>query len=120
MEGDFVKMLRDLDNLARRMEGENGPYERGREDTVKLNRGQYRKLFGKMAGIEASNTDKEHTEIRLGRLVVLENLLGRDKFGDLMNTLGTLFEEYLFGLPGGEPSEYRVTEDNVSKKDGEY
>lgn len=120
MEGDFAKMLRDLENMARRMEEENDPYARGREDTVKLNRGQYRKLFGKMAGIEASNTNKGHTEIRLGRLVVLENLLGHDKFGDLMATLGTLFEEYLFGLPGGEPSEYRVTEDNVSKIDGEY
>ena len=120
MEGDFVKMLRDLDNLARRMEGENGLYERGREDTVKLNRGQYRKLFGRMAGIEASNTNKEHTEIKIGRLCVLDNILGHDKFGDLMNTLGTIFEEYLFGLPGGEPSEYRVTEDTVSKKDGEY
>lgn len=120
MEGDFAKMLRDLENMARRREGENGPYARGREDTVKLNRIQYRELFGKMAGIEASNTNKEHTEIKIGRLCVLESLLGHDKYGDLMATLGTLFEEYLFGLPGGEPSEYRVTQDNVSKKDGEY
>lgn len=119
MDREFAKMLRDLENMKRRMEGENAPSARGREDTVQLNRIQYRELFGKMAGIEASNTNKEHTEIKIGRLCVLENILGHDKFGELMQTIGVLFEEYLFGLPGGEPSKYRVTEDNVTKKDGE-
>lgn len=114
MEREFGKMLMDALKNTAESEEERAANERGSKDTVKLNRREFRKAFGKMAGIEASNTNKEHTEIKVGRLCVLENILGQDKFGDLMQTLGTLFEEYLFGLPGGEPSEYRVTE-----KDGE-
>ena len=120
MEREFAKMLMDALKGTAESEAEIATSRRGSEDTVKLNRQEFRKVFGKMAGIESSNTNKEHTEIKVGRLCVLENILGQDKFGDLMQTLGTLFEEYLFGLPGGEPSEYRITEDNVTKKDGEY
>lgn len=119
MEREFAKMLMDALKGKEVSEAERAANERGIEDTVKLNRREFREVFGKMAGIEASNTNKEHTEIKIGRLCVLENILGHDKFGYLMSTLGTLFEEYLFGRPGGEPSPYRVTEDNVTKKDGE-
>lgn len=108
MEREFAKMLMDALKGTAESEEERAINELGSEDTVELNRRQFRKLFGKMAGIEASNTNKEHTKIKIGRLCVLENILGNDKFGELMQTLGTLFEEYLFGLPGGEPSEYRT------------
>lgn len=107
-EREFAKKLMDALNDAAKSEAESAINRRGSEDTVALNRQEFRKVFGKMAGIESSNTNKEHTEIKVGRLCVLENILGQDKFGDLMQTLGTLFEEYLFGLPGGEPSEYRT------------
>jgi len=119
MEREFAEMLMAALKDPAKSEAERAANERGSKDTVKLTRLEFRQLFGKMAGIEASNTNKEHTEIKIGRLCVLENILGHDKFGNLMSTIGTIFEEYLFGLPGGEPSEYRVTEDNVTKKDGE-
>lgn len=113
------KKLMDALRDAEESKAKSNLDELGSKDTAKLNRLEFRKLFGKMAGIEASNTNKEHTEIKIGRLCVLENILGQDKFRNLMNTLGTLCEEYLFGLPGGEPSEYRIAEANVTLKDGE-
>lgn len=119
MDREFARMLRDALMGTEKSEAERGTNKRGSEDTVKLNRREFLEVFGKMAGIEASNTNKEHTEIKIGRLCVLDSLLGSDKYGVLMSTIGTLLEEYLFGLPGGKPSEYRVTEDNVTKKDGE-
>lgn len=119
MEREFAKMLMDALKDPAKIEAERAANERGSKDTVKLNRLEFREVFGKMAGIESSNTNREHTEIKIGRLRVLENILGHDKFGDLMSTIGTLCEEYLFGRPGGEPSEYRIAEDNVTKKDGE-
>lgn len=120
MEREFAEMLRKALDARVVSEEEEAFHYLGTKDTVKLNRDQFRKMFGKMAGIEASDTDKDHTTVKIGRLCVLENLLGREKYVGFMNTLGFLLEEHLFGIPGGEPSEYRVTEDNVTKKDGEY
>lgn len=117
MGKDFESMLK---NAFKEREEEKKLFELGATDTAKLSREQYRSLFGKMAGIESSTTNREHNKFQIGRLTVLEHILGSDSFGDLMQTLGLIFEEYLFGLPGGEPSEYRITEDNVTKKDGEY
>lgn len=119
MEREFAEMLMKALKDTAKSEAERAANERGSKDTVKLNRLEFREVFGKMAGIESSNTNKEHTEIKIGRLCVLENILGHEKFGDLMSTIGTIFEEYLFGRPGGEPSLYRITEDNDTEKDGE-
>lgn len=111
MEREFAKMLMDALKGIEVSEAERAANERRREDTVKLNRMEFREVFRKMASIEASNTNEDHSETRIGRLCTLGILIGPGKYSGLMSMVGAILEEYLFGLPDGEPSEYRVKED---------
>lgn len=122
---EFAKGLADM--LAEMNETEEERRERWRaeqmkkpgvNDTITLTRLDFRDAVGKGVSVDGSNTE-DGVISKIGRLVGIRALIGKDNLINLNGLFADLIEEYLFGPVDGEPSPYRVTEDNATKKDGE-
>lgn len=122
---EFAKGLADM--LAEMNEREEERRERWRaeqtkkpgvNDTITLTRLDFRDAVGRGFSVDGSNT-ADGVISKIGRLVGIRALIGKDNLINLNGLFADLIEEYLFGPVDGEPSPYRITEDNGTEKDGE-